>query len=238
MIELKDVSYQVGKQRILNQLNIQIKDKEKIALIGPSGAGKSSLLNLLSKRIEPSAGEIKLKGRLIQDIRGKEMSHTLGMITQSFDLIEALSVKSNIYVGQFRNWSLIKSLYYMVSKSLTIDSILKAVGLDKMGGKISSQLSGGEKQRVAIARLIFQDPAIVLADEPIASLDPTLSGSIIKLLLETSQDKTLVVSLHQQDFALNHFDRIIGMKEGEVFFDRPSNEVDQALLDRLYERSS
>lgn len=236
MIELKDVTYQVGHQTILDLVNLKIEKGERIALIGPSGAGKSSLLNLLSKRIAPSSGHIFLEGQSLKTLPKKDLSDCLGMISQSFDLIEAMTVRSNIYVGQFRHWSWFRTIHYMLGHSVNIDKILEAVGLAKMGDKHVKNLSGGEKQRVAIARLMMQEARVILADEPIASLDPALSASIIELLVKTAADKTLLVSLHQQDYAVQYFDRIIGLKEGKIFFDLPSKTVDQSHLDKLYER--
>jgi len=217
-------------------MNLKINKGEKIALIGPSGAGKSSLLNLLSKRINNGSGEIKVKDSLLKDFDKKRLSDSIGMITQSFDLIEAMSIRSNVYVGQFRNWSSLRTLHNMFRHKVDINHILEAVGLKGLENKSVNLLSGGEKQRVAIARLIMQDPEIILADEPIASLDPSLSGSIIELLLKTAKDKTLMVSLHQQDYAVKYFDRIIALKDGKIYFDLPAKEVSLEKLNALYER--
>lgn len=236
MIELKDVTYQVGSQTILDQMNLKINKGERIALIGPSGAGKSSLLNLLSKRVEHTMGSINIENNHLKNFDQKKLSDTVGMITQSFDLIEAMSIRSNVYIGQFRNWSILETLNNMFRHKVDIQKILESVGLKGLENKGVKLLSGGEKQRVAIARLIMQNPEIILADEPIASLDPSLSGSMIELLLKTSKEKTLMVSLHQQDYAVKYFDRIIALKDGKIYFDLPVMEVTEEKLNLLYER--
>lgn len=239
MITIKDLNYQVVDLAILKNINLTIQSGEKIALIGPSGAGKSSFLNVLSKRITEYQGQVHLNNQNIQAYHNLRLfADEVGIITQHFDMIENMSVRSNILAGQFKNWSLSQSLFKTLLQKEDITSVLQSINMAGQENKKVRFLSGGEKQRVSIARLLLQDPKIVLADEPIASLDPTLSESILSLLMDTTQNKTLVVSLHQKDFALKYFDRIIALKDGQIFFDSNSQSVTADMLEQLYERTS
>lgn len=239
MIEIKGLSYHVADLNILNNINLTIQSGEKIALIGPSGAGKSSFLNILSKKVTPFQGLVSLENQDIHHYKDyREFANKVGILTQHFDMIENLSVRSNVLAGQFRNWSFIESLFKILIKREDISPLLASVNMTGQEHKKVTFLSGGEKQRVGIARLLLQDPNIVLADEPIASLDPTLSESILELLINTTKNKTLLVSLHQKEFALKYFDRIIGLKDGAILFDLKSEAVSTQLLNQLYERTS
>lgn len=237
MIDIRDLCYFAGGKTILKDINLSVKNGEKIALIGPSGAGKSSLMNILTQRVEATTGEVFINQQSLKTIKdNRQLASKIGLITQSADLIEALDVRKNVLMGNFRNWSFLGSLKHTLIKPQNIQDILKSIDMEAFEKRRVHELSGGEKQRVAIARLIVQDPEIFLADEPVASLDPSLSESILRLLLSVSRDKPLVVSLHQQELALKYFDRIIAIKAGQIVFDGKANQLTSQQLEQLYAR--
>lgn len=239
MIKLKNINVSINSNNILNDISVIINQGEKVAIIGPSGAGKTTLLNLLCKQQSSFTGDFYLNEKNICEYENsKKFANEVGIIRQQFDLVEPLSVINNVLVGRLKDWSFFKSV-----KSLILpqdkEIALKALSSVRLSDRVhfkTENLSGGEKQRVAIARLLVQNPKIVLADEPIASLDPSLSEEIISLLMETTNDKTLIVSIHSVDYAIKYFDRIIGLKEGKVFFDTKSDYVNSEMINNLYER--
>lgn len=239
MIKLININVAINNNNILNDISITIRQGEKVAIIGPSGAGKTTLLNLLCRHQNSFTGDFYLNDRTIFEYdNSKEFANEVGIIRQQFDLVETLSVINNVLAGRLKDWSFFKSV-----KSLILpqdkEIALKALSSVRLSDRVhfkTENLSGGEKQRVAIARLLVQNPKIVLADEPIASLDPSLSEEIILLLMETTEDKTLIVSIHSVDYAIKYFDRIIGLKDGKLFFDTKSDKVTSEMIKNLYER--
>lgn len=219
--------------------SLKIKPGEKIALIGSSGAGKSTLLSLLGAFKAPSSGSILLYDKPIDSYKkNNSISNHIGVIRQSLDLIDPLPVIHNILVGKFNEWSTFKSLISLVipqSKTEAMEA-LKKVGIEDKIYTKTKNLSGGEKQRVALARMILQKPDIILADEPIASLDPSRSKDILELLISLTKEnhQTLITSLHQVDLALNYYDRIIGLKNGNIELDKHVSEITKNDLETLY----
>ncbi|NQW17960.1 MAG: ATP-binding cassette domain-containing protein [Chloroflexi bacterium] len=220
-------------------ITLSIATGEKVALLGPSGAGKTTMLRLIGGEVRPSSGSIELHGRMIGDLApGRELSSLVGMVHQQFDLVPNLSALQNTLAGNLGRWSLgrgLRSLVVPVDRHMAI-SALQRVGIDDKSAQRTSRLSGGEQQRVAIARVLVQDPSIVLADEPVASLDPARSKEILGALTTDSPDqqKTLVASMHSVEFARDHFDRLIGLRSGSLVFDSPATDVTDAMLDELY----
>lgn len=237
MIKIIDVNCTKNNKSILKDINLYIDSKEKIAIIGPSGAGKTTLLNILSKHELDFSGEVFIDGIEIKTLNQRTLAHKVGSISQDITLIDNLKVINNTLTGKLKDWSFFKSLLsiFLAQEKDAAMAALKSVHMADHYNKKTSALSGGEKQRVAIARLLLQDPSIVLADEPIASLDPRLAKSAIELLLNTTKDKTLVMVLHHVEYAIEYFDRIIALKDGEVYFDKPSKEVSEKHLGGLYE---
>jgi len=237
MINVSQLTCKKNKIDILKDINLSIHSKEKIAIIGPSGAGKTTLMNILSKQENDYYGFVLIHETDIKTYNHRDLAHIIGTISQDMNLIDNLKVIHNVLAGNLKDWSFIKSIYSLIvpqEKEAALQA-LSSVHMKAHYNKKTSNLSGGEKQRVAIARLLMQNPSIVLADEPIASLDPSLARNSIELLLSTTQDKTLIMVLHHVEYALEYFDRVIGIKEGKVFFDKTANLVTKEDLGALYE---
>lgn len=238
IIRIDNVSKRYGKKVVLNDVSLTIHKGETVALIGSSGTGKTTLFNIITNTITPDSGHVFIDEKEVITYNNKMLAKKLGIMTQRFDLVNELSVINNVLAGRLSDWSFIKSLislFYPMDKPIA-EKVLKRVELlDKMYDK-TANLSGGEQQRVALARLLVQHPQIILADEPIASLDPALSESVISMLINLTSEYniTLVSSLHSVDYALRFFDRIIGLKEGKIYIDSSTSAIDEEKLKELY----
>ncbi len=239
IISLSNVTYEIDQQTLLDSVSLSVDDGEHIAIIGPSGAGKTTLIRLLSSTLAGYKGHASVVGIPLKDYTdSRSYADVVGVIRQGVDLVEELSVVNNVLAGRLRHWSLwqsIRSLIRPLDKDLAQDALASVHMADRMYSKVSI-LSGGEKQRVAIARVLMQNPKIILADEPIAALDPKLADDILTLLNDCTKGKTFIASLHQVAHAKHYFNRIIGMKDGSISFDLPSLEVSDAMIQELYER--
>ncbi|PLS15004.1 ABC transporter ATP-binding protein [Bacillus sp. M6-12] len=239
IIELNKIAKHFERKIALSSLSFIIKKGEHIALIGPSGAGKSTLLNILAGITAADSGEYVLDRKPITSYQKRNIrSRKIGVIRQQFDLISALPVIQNVLAGKLGEWGFFKSLVSLLfpMEKETAANALDQVGLlDKMYER-TSRLSGGEQQRVALARLLVQNPEVILADEPVASLDPARAEDILSLMTELvkNKDQTLIVSLHSVEYAKKYFSRIIALRDGEIFFDLPTEQVTDTHLASLY----
>ncbi|MFG6116054.1 phosphonate ABC transporter ATP-binding protein [Halobacillus sp. MO56] len=229
-----------GDLQAVAPMSLRIKKGEVVALIGPSGAGKSTLLNMLAAIELPDAGTILLEDKATSLYRNpKELAKKAGIIRQQFDLVSPLPVIHNVLAGKLADWGFWKSLWSFIfpQEKQTAMKALERVGLSDKIYDRTSQLSGGEQQRVALARLLVQNPEVILADEPVSSLDPARAEDIIQILvsLVKSENKTLVASLHSLDLAKTYFDRIIALRNGQIFFDRKSAAITNEDLAQLYQ---
>lgn len=236
---LRGVSRSFAGAMALRDVELDIADGQTVALIGPSGAGKTTLLRIVAGLGVPDRGDVLLHGRPVAELRRSgDLPAVVGMMQQSFDLVPQLSVKHNVQAGLLGRWSLARSLAALVLplEHPAARRALARVGLEDRILDRLALLSGGEQQRVALARLLVQDPTILLADEPISSLDPALSDDLLGALvgLARERDRTVVVSLHEPAFALRHFERILAMRAGRIVFDRPAGEVTQEDLQAVY----
>lgn len=225
----------------LTNLNFAIYPGEKVGLIGASGAGKSTLLSLLNGQQQPTAGALLAWGEPLATLsprRRRRIQQQIGTIYQQFNLVESLAVIHNVNAGHLGRWSFPKAAFSLIVPGDRPQALaaLQQVGIPEKLFARTSELSGGQKQRVALARVLVQDPAVILADEPIASLDPQLSQEMMDLLVHLceTRGKTLVVSLHSLEFARSHCDRLIGLKAGKILFDQPSATVSDAQIAHLY----
>ncbi|MBI4305081.1 MAG: ATP-binding cassette domain-containing protein [Chloroflexi bacterium] len=221
-------------------MTLEVQRGEQVCLLGPSGAGKTTLLRLMAGMVEPSSGGITVFGTPLQDIRrGPELASVVGMMQQQLDLVPQLAVRHNIEAGLLGRWSTWRAVAGLLLpvQSHAAASAARRVGLEDKFFTRVDRLSGGEQQRVALARLLVQDPAILLVDEPVASLDPELATDLLSLLrdLTIETNKTLVASLHSPEFATNFFERVIGLRNGRIEFDLPSSKVSRRRLDALYQ---
>ncbi len=240
MIEAKNITKHFERKIALSSLSFSIKQGELVALIGPSGAGKTTLLNAIAGLVTPESGSLTIDSKPLEEYkRGKRFARKIGVIRQQFDLIGPLAVIHNVLAGKLSEWGFIKSLFSLLvpqEKEAALTA-LERVGLSDKSYEITATLSGGEQQRVAMARLMVQNPEIILADEPVASLDPARADDVLEMLTKivTEENQTLLTSLHSVEYARKYFKRIISLKNGKLFFDLPTEEVTDELLQELYQ---
>ena len=241
LLELKNISLYSQDNIRLKDINLSINHGERIALIGKSGAGKSTLISIANGSLIPNEGDVIWKGCNITNISSIELSK-IGTIWQDLSLIEELNVAQNINCGALGKhnfiWAL-KNLLGVIDKGLCQDC-LAAVSLPKKTiYSYVNKLSGGQKKRIAIARLLRQEPEILLGDEPFSNLDPLLSKNILNLFINQKNylrikiPETILISLHQINL-INNFNRVIGLKDGEIVIDREIHNINQSELDWLF----
>lgn len=240
MLEFESVTLSYGATKALEAVDLTIRPGEQVCLIGPSGAGKSSLLGLMNGRFLATEGVVSLNGENLGELSGKRMKEVRGKIAwvpQDLGLVPNLRVNQNIACGRAARkgfWGLMKSLFKMrKGEKEEIAGLLKRVGIEEKVFSRVDHLSGGQQQRVAIARALYQEPEMILADEPVSAVDPERAKSLVDLLtsLAREEEKTLVMSLHDVGLARRYFDRVIGMREGRVVMDGRPDEIG---LDELY----
>ena len=217
-----------------------MKAGERVAVAGPSGSGKSSLLNSLAGIIHPENGRVLVDGNDLAKLRSRnEMCRLVGIIHQQYDLVPQLPVIHNVLAGNLGRWGLFNSLLSLVwpRDRRQVQDILGELGIADKIDDLTSKLSGGEQQRVAIARMMIQSPQLVLADEPVASLDPARAEEGLKLITDLTIDsnKTLVITLHSPHLISAYCSRVIGLREGKLIFDLPTSEVDEHNFHQLYD---
>ena len=239
-LSLDQVQVRYAKGAIaLQSTSLRLDSGKFIVLLGASGAGKSTLLRTLNGLVTPTQGTISVAGLGILDQASVLQQHRrqTGMVFQQHHLIGRLSVLENVLMGRLGYHSFWRTLlpWSTAEKELAL-SVLERVGLLDQALKRADQLSGGQQQRVGIARALIQQPKILLADEPVASLDPATAEKILQLLHDIGQADclTTIVSLHQVAFARQFADRIIGLSQGQIVFDAAPDQLDQAALVRIY----
>ena len=223
-------------------VSFAVQPGERVALIGPSGAGKSSLLHSAAGFVEPTSGEVWVLGSRMGDLtKGALRKHRMrvGIIAQDLALTPGLRVVHSVNGGRLGSWSTPRAITSLVRAHgrQDVERVLSAVGLADRADARTGDLSGGEQQRVAIARTLLQSPDLVLADEPTSSVDPKLADHAMGLLCDRAAPWTTVVSVHDPDLALRHVDRIIGLSHGSVVFDRSVDDVEPTDITGLYETS-
>lgn len=239
VVELLGAGRRFGNFDALHTLELSIGAGERVAILGPSGAGKSTLLSMLNGSVRATSGEVRVFGTNLASLSPSALGVTqrrIGIVTQRLDLVEQVRVLHNVNAGRLGQWSTARSLTSLLwpRPDAVVTGALDRVGLSWALNEQTSRLSGGERQRVAIARLLVQKPEIVLADEPVSSLDPSNAADILGLLGSLARDATTIVSLHQPELARRHFDRVLGLRRGRLLFDLPAAEIPDVLLDDLY----
>jgi phosphonate transport system ATP-binding protein len=231
-----------GGTAALSKISFDVTSGEVVALLGPNGSGKSTLFRCIVGLEKADSGEIQIdgvnviaaRGRKLQDIR----TH-VGLVFQKFNLVESLSVFHNVLFGAMgRSHNPLNWLPGTASNMERMRAMecLERVKLDHLADRKASALSGGQQQRVAIARMLMQDPKIILADEPVASLDPKAGQEVMDLLLDIARERglTVVCILHQLDFAMKYADRILGLNAGKLILDSRKSELERGTLEALY----
>jgi len=233
-IEFENVTKIYGEDTVaLDDVSFTIPEGEFAILLGPSGAGKSTMLRVLNGLTEPTEGSVLVGGEEVQGNRSD-----VGMVFQEHYLIESKTAFGNALTGALSRNGLLRSALGMHSerdKRIALES-LQTVGLLDEAGQRAESMSGGQKQRVGIARALVQEPALVLADEPVASLDPKAARDVMRYLKKAATEKDLstVTSLHQVNIAREFGDRFLGIRDGEVIFDGDADDLTMEEMDRIY----
>lgn len=241
-LRIKNLKKKFKDTVAINGVNLEIEEGKITGIIGRSGSGKSTLLRMINRLIEPTEGTIEFNDTIITDIKGKALRKwrsECAMIFQQFNLVDRLDVLTNVLIGSLgRNYSLL-NLFGYFSKEEKINALrnLNRFELIEKSLQRSGTLSGGQQQRVAIARALMQKPKILLADEPISSLDPKNSKRVMDDMLKINREDgiTIICNLHSLEIAKKYCDRLIGLSEGEVVFDGKPNELTASISKKLYD---
>ncbi|MDB5082575.1 MAG: phnC3 [Chloroflexi bacterium] len=224
--------------RALDNVNVDIKKGEFVAIIGSSGAGKSTFIRSINRLVQPTSGTIKINGEIVTGNDLRHLRRDVAMIFQQFNLVKRLTVLRNVLMGRlgYKNGL---GLIYPIFNSKDVDlalASLQRLGIAEKAYIRADQLSGGQQQRVAIARALTQEPSIMLADEPVASLDPETSIVVLDILKRINREDgiTTVVNLHQLDLAKEYADRVIGFKGGKLVFEGTPDQVTREVYEKVY----
>jgi phosphonate transport system ATP-binding protein len=242
VLRLENVSKTFGRVAAVDDVTIEIGDGQMVGVIGRSGAGKSTLLRLVNRLTDPTAGRIRFEGVDVGDLKGRrllEWRARCAMIFQQFNLVPRLDVLTNVLLGRLSRHAAVPSLFKLfdaAERTLAIEA-LERLDLDEHAFQRAETLSGGQQQRVAIARALMQEPAILLADEPIASLDPRNAQRVMDALRAINREDgiTVLCNLHTLDTARQYCDRIVGMARGRVVFDDAPEALTKAVVREIYQ---
>lgn len=225
----------------LDDVNLTIQDGEFVAIIGRSGAGKSTLLRAVNRMHDISKGTLTVNDTNVSGLRGKALRHfrrEIGMVFQSFNLVSRTTVIRNVLsarVPEMPFWRVLLGAFRKEDKITALESLDKVGILDKAYIR-ADQLSGGQQQRVALARTLNQNPKIILADEPVASLDPITAKQVMEDFVRINKEYniSILLNIHHVDLALKYCDRVIGVRAGEIVFDGPASTITQEQIDAVY----
>ena len=225
----------------LDDVNLTIRDGEFVAIIGRSGAGKSTLLRSVNRMHRITSGTLTGNGINVSTLSGKSLRRFrrgIGMVFQSFNLVTRTTVIKNVLsacVPGMPFWRVLLGIFRREDKMKALESLDKVGILDKAYIR-ADQLSGGQQQRVALARTLTQDPQIILADEPVAALDPVTARQVMQDFVRINKEMgiSILLNIHHVELAIEYADRIIGIRAGRIVYDGPSKQVDQAVLNAIY----
>ncbi len=242
MYELARVGKTFDRRDVaLDDVSLTVGRGEHVAFVGPSGAGKTTLFRILTLTLRPTAGTLRIGGIEVGRLGGgalRELRRRIGTVYQQHNLVGRLRVVHNVLAGNLGRWSTAKALISLAlpREVESAAAALFRVGIPEKLYARTDTLSGGQQQRVAIARVLVQDPDVILADEPVSSVDPSLATSLVGLLrdLSRSTGKTLLMNLHSVELVLSFFPRVIGVRHGRIFFDLAPDKVSPELLGELY----
>jgi len=241
MLMLQNLCKSFGNVRAVSSLDIAIKSGEMVGVIGRSGAGKSTLLRMINRLVEPSEGKIMFQNTDVTQLRGialRRWRAQTAMIFQQFNLVNRLDVLTNVLIGRIIHHAAVPSMFKRFTEAERAMAVHSLNRLDLLPQALqrAETLSGGQQQRVAIARALMQSPRIILADEPIASLDPHSAELVMSALRRINQEDgiTVICNLHTLDTARAYCDRILGLAHGELIFAGTPGELDYATVRRIY----
>ena len=240
MIKIRGLTKRYGEVDVLKGLDIDVAPGEFLVVLGPSGAGKSTLLRCINRLTEPTQGDIHIDGQLATPDAAslRKLRREVAMIFQHYNVVPRLSVQKNVLTGRLGAVpSVLSWLQVFPSKDVEIArECLRRVELDEKADMRTDTLSGGQKQRVGIARALAQQPKVILADEPVASLDPKTSRTVLTYLKQASRDLgiTVICNLHQIDYAREFGERIVGVSAGRIVFEGKPDALTDEVLQRIY----
>ncbi len=241
MFELREVSRVFGRKTAVDSVSFAIPSGQMVGVIGRSGAGKSTLMRMLNRLTDPTSGAIVFDGLEVSALKGSALRawhRDCAMIFQQFNLVPRLDVLTNVMLGRLNHRSSLMSVLGMFSREERIMAIaaLERLGIEQTALQPAGTLSGGQQQRVAIARALMQQPKVLLADEPIASLDPMNAKIVMDALRDINEREgiTVITNLHTLDTARAYCQRIIGMAGGRVVFDGTPAELTTEAVNRIY----
>jgi len=241
VIQFDKVTKTFGARTAVNNVSFTVEKPQMVGVIGRSGAGKSTLLRMINRLTPASSGRIIFKGEDILSLKGatkRRWQRDCAMVFQQFNLVPRLDVVTNVMLGRLNGHGTFKSLFNIFSKDDVASALaaLERLGIEQEATKRAEELSGGQQQRVAIARALMQDPHMILADEPIASLDPMNAKIVMDALREIHErdNKIVLCNLHTLDTARTYCDRVIGMRDGFVVFDGPPSELSTDVAREIY----
>lgn len=241
MLDIRKVTRRFGANVAVKNVEVRIPEGQMVGIIGRSGAGKSTLLRMINRLVDPSEGRISFAGTEVSALRGaalRSWQRDCAMIFQQFNLVPRLDVVSNVLHGTLNRRSTLSTMFNLFPREdihQAID-ILERLGIADHAQKRVEALSGGQQQRVAIARALMQDPKIILADEPIASLDPMNAQVVMDALrkIHDEDGRMIVCNLHTLDTARRYCDRVIGMRDGKIVFDGLPDELTTSAAREIY----
>ena len=245
MIEFSDASVTYpGGVHAMRNLDLTIQPGEFVVIVGLSGAGKSTLIRAVNGLVPLTSGTLRVNDREVTSLSSSEMRDLrseVGMIFQGFNLVNRTSVLKNVLMGRLHHtptWRTLLGMYPQADVDRAARALERVEILDKAHVR-ASNLSGGQRQRVGIARALAQEPTIILADEPVASLDPPTSHVVMRYLQQIGRELgiTVIVNLHFLDLATAYADRIVGLRDGNLVFDGPGSECDADVFESIYGRS-
>ncbi|TXR54521.1 phosphonate ABC transporter ATP-binding protein [Reinekea thalattae] len=241
MLTINSLTKNFGGNLAVNNVSLSVESPQMIGIIGRSGAGKSTLLRMINRLNDPTSGEINYLDTAVHSLKGPEKrawQARCGMVFQQFNLVPRLDVVTNVMLGNLNKQSTFRALFNLFPKEEVFRAIdlLERFGIEEHMAKRADQLSGGQQQRVAICRALMQNPDMVLADEPIASLDPMNAQTTMEALrrIHDEDNKIVLCNLHTLDTARTFCDRVIGMRDGRVVFDGPANALSTDVAREIY----
>ncbi|RDI05555.1 MULTISPECIES: phosphonate ABC transporter ATP-binding protein [Comamonas] len=239
MISIRNLRKSYGSNHVLHGIDMDVKAGEFVVMLGLSGAGKSTLLRCMNGLNQPDSGQLQVGGiDLMRKHSRRELARHVAMVFQHHNLVQRLSVRKNVLTGRLGQVGTLASMLQLFKQSdiALADACLQRVGLAHKADERTEALSGGQMQRVGIARALAQQPQVILADEPVASLDPKTARSVLQYLRDATRELGIAVvcNLHQVDYAREFGDRIVGLSQGRMVFDGVPAMLDEAALNAIY----